>query len=384
MDDLNELEQLNPSIRETCVNDYLVIDSPLIAYVFCGKRKLALAPICASAITIKYKSSSTPLFNYKGFKLYFEWVPKSPDVICSIPVDPSLSTTTISLPIPIWAQNLDLSPILSEHICLGTRTTLRCPRPEDYVISIIDANYAVTGTGQCEIPASTHCYQEASLGITCTKSCPVIYEIPKPLVQCGNQNADYLSIDFECIPTRLPNNQNPTDICSSTTTGTIAIDKGMLVSPQYPNLGPARTCSKTIESVPSKLWMVFVVDLFLEGENDFGECDAASLTIFDGNDKVIRCGLHQPELVMISCSNVLQFNFVSTHQAIGYRGFKVFFQTIDRPSDWQCQPTGFNFTTVTTPTTTRPPITTTLVPPSLQSNYSSCPYVLSIVLFCLC
>ena len=305
-------------------------------------------------ITIKYKATSPSLFTYKGFKLYFEWVEKPVEIICPIPVDPSGSTTPISEPIPWWAQNLDLSPILAKHICLGTGTVLQCPRPDDYVLSIINSNYAVTGTGQCEIPSSSHCYQEASLGLTCTKSCPIRYDIPKPLSQCANQNADYLSIDYECIPTRLPNNQNPTDICSSTTTGTIATNKGILVSPQYPNLGAARTCTKTVETTPSKLWMVFIVDLFLEGENDFGDCDAASLVISDGNDKVIRCGLHQPELVMVSCSNIVQFNFVSTHQGIGYRGFKVYFETIDRPSDWPCVSSFYNATTVATTTTARP------------------------------
>ncbi|CAF4052614.1 unnamed protein product, partial [Adineta steineri] len=79
----------------------------------------------------------------------------------------------------------------------------------------------------------------------------------------------------------------------------------------------------------------------------------------------IRCGLQQPELVLVSCSNIVEFKFVSTHQALGYRGFKIFFQTIDVPSNWACKPSGFTTPAITT-TTTRPPTTSGALPPSSQ------------------
>jgi hypothetical protein len=355
-----------PAIRDTCVNDYLIINAPHVAYVYCGTRKLAVPPICAGSVIIQYQATSPPSLFYKGFKLYFEWVEKPAEINCPGDPEPSTNTTTpINEVLPIWAQNLELSPILSAHVCSGTSTILRCPRGSDYVLSILESNYGVTGTGLCEIPASNHCRQEASLGLTCTQSCYIEYFLPKPLAQCGQRNADYINIDYECIPTRLPNNENPIDICGSTSTDTIALNSGMLVSPQYPVLGAARTCSKKIETVPGKLWMVFIVDLFLEGDNDLGACNAASLTIKDGNDRIVRCGLHLPELVMISCSNIVEFNFISTHQALGYRGFKVYFLTIDEPVGWACR------TTLPPPTrrpTTRTTPTSTLLPPSFQSK----------------
>ncbi|CAF4128413.1 unnamed protein product, partial [Adineta steineri] len=358
-------EKLNPSIRDVCIKDYLIINAPHVAYVYCGTRKFAMAPICAANIDIQYKTTSTANFLYKGFKLYFEWVPKPMDIICDNNPLPS-TTTPIDEVIPFWAQNLQLSPILSAQICLGTAHTLRCPRGSDYVLSIISSSYGVTGTGLCEIPASNHCHQEASLGLTCTHSCFIEYIIPRPLTQCNAQNADYISIDYECIPTRLPNSENPIDICASTTTDTIAMNSGIMISPQYPILGAARTCSKKIETLPNKLWMVFIVDLFLEGGSTIADtCDAASLNIYDGNDRIIRCGLQQPELVLVSCSNIVEFKFVSTHQALGYRGFKIFFQTIDVPSNWACKPSGFTTPAITT-TTTRPPTTSGALPPSFQ------------------
>jgi len=365
-DNLNDLEQTYPSIRDICINDYLIINAPHVAYVYCGTRKLAMRPICAASVTIQYKSISAPNLFYKGFKLYFEWVEKPVEILCG--GDLGLSTTTpVNEPIPIWAQNLELSPILSAQICLGTSQTLRCPRGPDYVLSIIESSYGVTGTGSCELQSTTHCQQPASLGLTCTQSCFIEYDIPRPLLQCGSQNADYISIDYECIPTRLPNGANPIDICASATTDTIAMNSGMMISPQYPTLGAARTCTKKIETLPNKLWMVFIVDLFLEGANDFGDCNAASLTIFDGNDRIVRCGLQQPELILVSCSNIVEFKFVSTHQALGYRGFKLFFQTIDVPISWACKPTGFT-TPPTIITTPRLPTTTSLLPPSSQSK----------------
>ncbi len=363
---MNDIEELFPTIRDTCVKDYLMINSPHVAYVYCGIRKLTLAPICATNIVIHYKTTSPPSL-YKGFKLYFEWIEKPMEIVCGGTPSPGSTTTPTDELLPIWAQNLELSPILSEQICLGTSKTLRCPRGSDYVLSIIESLYAVTGSGICDIPTVSHCHQIASLGLTCTHSCLIEYNIPKPLIQCGSQNADYLSIDYECIPTRLPNNENPIDICSSTTTDTIALDSGMMISPRYPTLEEARTCSKKIQTLSYKLWMIFIVDLFLEGENTVGICDAASLSIYDGVDRITRCGLHQPELVFISCSDIVEFKFISTHYALGYRGFKVYFKTIDVPPGWACKPGGF--TTTTMGSTTLPPMTTTLVPPSLQSKF---------------
>ncbi len=364
---MNDVEEIFPSIRDTCVKDYLMINTPHVAYVFCGIRKLTLAPICANNVVIHYKSTSPPSPLYKGFKLYFEWIEKPMEIVCGGTPQSGSTTTPTDEILPSWAQNLELSPILSEQICLGTSKTLRCPRGSDYVLSIIESIYAVTGSGTCDIPTSSHCHQVASLGLTCTHSCLIEYNIPRPLVQCGSQNADYLSIDYECIPTRLPNNEMPIDICSSTTTDTIAIDSGMMISPQYPSLGAARTCSKKIQTLNYKLWMVFIVDLFLEGENTAGVCDASSLSIYDGVDRITRCGLHQPELVLISCSDIVEFKFISTHYTLGYRGFKVYFKTIDVPPGWSCKPTGF--TTTTMAPTTQAPMTTTLLPPSLQSKF---------------
>jgi hypothetical protein len=366
---INDIEQLYPSIRDTCVNDYLIIDTPHVAYVYCGTRKLALEPICATSVIIQYKTTSASNLFYKGFKLYFEWIEKPMDIFCNgnpVTFDPSASTTTpANEPLPPWAQNLDVSYPLTKQICLGTMDTLKCPRSNDYVLSIRNSNFAVTGTGLCEIPSFSHCIQEASLSITCTHSCFLEYIIPKPLSQCANQNGDYLKIDYECIPTRLPNYENPIDICASTTTDTIAINKGMMISPQYPLLNSAVSCSKSIETIPSKIWMIYIVDLFLEGEDEYGDCTHASLTIYDGNDKLIICGLHQPELVLFSCSNIVQFNFLSSQQALGYRGFKVFFKTLDVPIGWSCTPSGF---TTTRQTTTQTFPSTTLLPPSLQSK----------------
>jgi hypothetical protein len=363
-DDLNELEKMYPSLRDFCSDDYLMISSTQTAYIYCGKRKLVMPPICDTSVRVGYRASGKPMLSYKGFKFYFESIAKPVDLICGGSVIIDSTTPSIDV-IPIWAQNLELSPSLSKHVCLGTSTFLQCPRADDYALAIIDKYYGATNTGLCEPPAASHCIQEASLDINCDRVCPVFYDFPKPLSLCGNKNANYLNIYYECIPTRLPNNENPTDICSSTIPGNIIADKGMMVSPQYPTLSGTRSCTKTIEALPNKLWMIFIVDVFIEGSNDVGNCDSASLTIFDGNERIIRCGQQGPALTLISCSNIVQFNFLSTHNAIGYRGFKVYYQTIDVPAFWPCASSFNNKTT----TTQRPtPSTSTLVPPSLQSK----------------
>ncbi|CAF0789376.1 unnamed protein product [Adineta ricciae] len=357
------------TIRDACIDNYLIIDTAHIVYVYCGIRKLVLEPLCTTSVIIQYKTSALSNLSYKGFKLYFEWIEKPMDIFCQgtpSTYNPSLSTTTsVSESLPTWAQNLDVSYPLNKHVCLGTMETLQCPRGNDYALAIRNSNYGVTGTGLCEFPSFSHCRQEASLGLTCQHTCSVEYLIPKPLSQCNNQNGDYLKIEYECIPTRLPNHESPLDICASIPTETVAIDKGMMVSPQYPALSSGHSCSKRIETLPSKLWMVYLVDLFLESEDDFGGCMDTSLTIYDGKDKIVLCGLQQPGLVLFSCSNIVQFDFISSHQALGYRGFKVYFKTIDIPIGWSCVPSGFSTTTKRTTTSSLFPLTT-LIPPSFQ------------------
>lgn len=366
---LNNLEQAYPSIRDTCVTDYLIIDTPLVSYIYCGKRKLSLPPICATNVKIQYKTISAANLFYKGFKFYFEWVTKTMETICPgnpLTIDPAASTTSLIEVWPLWAQNLEVSSELSKHLCWGTCEHLTCPRSIDYVLSIKNSYYGVTGTGLCDLPSLAHCHQEAALGLVCGHSCFIEYTIQKPLSQCQNQTAEYMNIDYECIPTRLPDNENPMDICASTPTNTIAIDRGMFVSPQYPSLGATRSCFKTIQTLPSKIWKIYIVDLFLEDEDEYGNCNEASLTIFDGNDKLTICGLQQAKLILMSCSNSVQFSFKSAHEALGYRGFKVLFQSIDIPDGWSCIPP--NFTTTTKQTTTRTSPPTTLIPPSFQSK----------------
>ncbi len=362
-ENIDDIEAMFPSIRETCVHDYLMINTPHVAYVYCGMRKLAIAPICALNIIIHYQSTSLPNFFYKGFKLYFEWVEKAPGITCDGGPPVGSTTTPSEESLPTWAENLELSPKQSTHICYGTSKTLRCPRGSDYVLALMNSYYVVTGSGQCEIPVPSHCHQLVVLnGLTCTHGCLVEYNIPRTLSSCESKVADYLSIEYECIPTLLPNHELPIDICSSTIPEISVLDSGMMVSPQYPSSGGPYSCSKKIHTTNHKLWMVFIVDLYLEGDNDAGRCDTASLIIHDGVDTFTRCGSQQPQWVLTSCSNTIEFQYSITRSAAGYRGFKVYFQTMDVPSDWACKPSGFT-------TTPLLPTTTTAAPTSIQSNF---------------
>jgi hypothetical protein len=373
-DEFEDILKMYPEIRDVCTTDYLILNTRFVVYIYCGTRKVALQPVCTSSATIQYRATAPANPVSKGFKFYFEWIEKPPEVTCAgTPgtVDPTAPTTVTPIEIlPIWALNLDISPLFSKHICLGTSDSIRCPRRNDYVIAVEDSKYGVTSTGLCDIPSFSDCYEKTALNLACTNACPIEYIVPKVLSHCENKTANYLTLDYECVPTRLANDENPIDICSSTPTETIAVNKGMMISPKYPSLDAAsHTCSKTIETVPSKIWMIYIVDLFLESENTFGDCDHAALTINDGNDVRIICGLQEPQLVLTSCSNIVRFDFRSSQQALGYRGFKLFFRTIDVPPGWACTPSGFTTTIQPSTTQTSPPVT--LIPPTLQSNNDS-------------
>ncbi|UJR11032.1 hypothetical protein I4U23_015216 [Adineta vaga] len=334
---LNEIDLSSDNTsHNTCSKDYLMINT---AYVYCGIHKLAMTPISASKIDIQYRGTTSSTSFYKGFKLYFEWIEKSTNMTYN---DTTLlsTTTSFNIPIPLWAQNLELSPILSAHICFGSSYTLQCPRQSDYVLSIIYTSYGVSGTGLCKVPEPNHCQQQVSLNLTCTYSCLIEYYTPQTIAQCTFQNADYITIDYECIPTRLPKDKNPIDICapySSNDTFNTSTDVMMMISPNYPTLNSTHNCSKRIETLPGKLWMIYLVDLSLEGRNDLNTCNITSLTTYDGHDEIIQCGLKQLTLMHVSCSHFIEFKFVSNSQAFNYRGFEVFLYTINAPNDWSYQ-----------------------------------------------
>ena len=89
----NIFEQIHPSTRDICTKDYFIINAPYVTYVYCGIRKLVIAPICAASVVIQYKTSTPPDPLYKGFKFYFEWIEKPMNLLCDD--DPLESTTSL-------------------------------------------------------------------------------------------------------------------------------------------------------------------------------------------------------------------------------------------------------------------------------------------------
>ena len=358
---------LEATARDTCSNNYLLINGPQVAYIYCGKQKRVIDPICGAQVTFQYTATASPTIFYRGFKLYYETFFKPADINCGVIIDP-ITTTPINEPWPVWAQNLELSPILPAQICLGDSDTLRCARQSDYALAIIDARYYVTGTGQCDRITTSSCSQVTAINAPCSQSCRIVYDIPKVLPNCGNQRADSLNINYECIPTRLPNNENPIDICSTSQSDSITEGRGIINSPKYPTLQGFWRCKKQIRTVPGKLWKIFLVDLFVESEDSLDQCSDSSLTINDGNEARVLCGSQQPELIMISCSNIVDFQFFSPGKGLNYRGFKIYYESMDQPLTWPCVPASQNSTTRATTLSTMTTVsTTTLVPPSLQS-----------------
>ena len=116
----------------------------------------------------------------------------------------------------------------------------------------------------------------------------------------------------------------------------------------------------------SKIWQIFILDIYIDGNSDAGNCDTSSLTVYDGDHKITLCGSHKPEYLAVSCSNIVEFHYTTSHPTVNYRGFKMYFETMDIPNGWSCIPDGF--TTTTTSTTPAPPLTTTKTPPSLRSK----------------
>jgi hypothetical protein len=106
-----------------CQKDHIYIIDSVDTYQHCGIKRYAYPYLCSSAIIIQY-SVTTNNAMYRGMRMYFEIVDRSPNDNCPNPngaITPIQSTTTtnpdITTTIPIYATLGIASPVVSFQLC---------------------------------------------------------------------------------------------------------------------------------------------------------------------------------------------------------------------------------------------------------------------------
>jgi hypothetical protein len=117
-----------------CANDHVYVVDSVQTYRYCGLKRYAYPYLCSSTIIIQYLVK-TQASIYRGMRMYFEIVDRSPNDNCPNPdgtvtpiqstlplittTDPNIITT-----IPAYATLGIASPVLSFQLCKGKYSLL--------------------------------------------------------------------------------------------------------------------------------------------------------------------------------------------------------------------------------------------------------------------
>lgn len=151
-----------------------------------------------------------------------------------------------------------------EPIVSCQKFTISCL--SDYAIVIRTAKYGVKHdssiTGCSRNPRD--CYgSHRNLETQCAgkQKCDVSFTAQQTTVsECSKNKADYIFVEYQCVPVRLPASVTPTnELCNGPTEFTLATGTSMLVqSKNYPNFSPKTECKTRITAEPGNKLLVYL------------------------------------------------------------------------------------------------------------------------------
>jgi hypothetical protein len=117
------------STSTNCADDHLYVVDSIQTYQLCGLQRYVYPYLCSSTILIQYLVT-TDYSHYRGMRMYFDIVDRSPNDGCPNPngtVTPVPATTPvittidpdITTPAPVYVTLGIASPILSVQLCKG-------------------------------------------------------------------------------------------------------------------------------------------------------------------------------------------------------------------------------------------------------------------------
>lgn len=184
------------------------------------------------------------------------------------------------------------------------------------------------------------------------------------MVECGNVYADYVYGKYRFIPKQ----STKTFSIRSLAIGLDSNPFGILISSNYPNY--ERNVNDSVKLVtmdPTKSIRIIVTDLLIADVSD-STCLEASLEVNDGlTEPFSWCGgiMLQNSYEYITCSDTLIVNYKTSKAIVSddnYRGFRAYFELIDKPAS--CFGSTPKSTAIPVLTTTSPKTTI----PTDQSN----------------
>ncbi|CAF1345117.1 unnamed protein product [Adineta steineri] len=325
-----------------CPNDHVYVVDNVQTFRHCGLQRYAYPYLCSSTILIQYKTSTLSSF-YRGMRMYFEIVDRSPNDNCPNGTVTPLPATTpiptdVTTAIPIYVVLGIASPIRSFQICKGESHTLQCPN--NYVVAIRTNKYGVTPSDQCEDhDAYKHCAVTIDPTFMCRQNCTYLYTGNYVIPLCGNKIAAYQYVEYQCIPlnTELvsPNTTCPADGLKAL----IQIDRrGRFQSYKYgTSILTKMNCTYRLKTKPGDIMHIYALDISL---NDYSkDCKENKIAfVEDGETEGADfCEERSYRLIYSTCSNEIDLRYIVTNDGMRFSdGAELYIESQARPSDWSC------------------------------------------------
>ena len=271
----------------------------------------------------------------------------------------------------VFTNGQKVQTMKPEDSCVPSSVALRCP--QNYIVVVTSASLGVAQIlGSCTYSAGD-CTADAMNTITClsnTVQC-LTYATRRKLPQCNDRYADYIHIEYDCVPILMNDSAKEYNVCQEGTE--ITTDHGIIQSPGYPAQFQTTTfeCFRTIHVPNNKAIRLWLSDLYIGSTST--NCAKDHVFVVDSVQIYQHCGLKRYAYPYLCSSRIIIQYFVTTKFSI-YRGMGMYFEVVDRLPNDNCPSSNETVTPVPATTTTVKPIdpdTTTDTPTYVVIGISS-------------
>ncbi len=355
----------------SCITDRLIVTADNVVNEICGRSYTnLLVYTCHQSVKLQLIRNTGAVG--RGIKFYFEFLnkpefqlcPSLPTTTTAVTLSPTPPTTTTTGPLPSYFPNP--SPRDIKSLCYPDLSGLMGAKnfqcPSHYVLVIHRAFYGHATNGRCQ-HTTGDCIAEADIVYrTCAgqQSCSVSFINFVLLPECNYVQANYLSVEYQCLPTASIASSNA-NIC----TGQIdaAGVSGVLRSLTYPTYSQSECLNATLNAslVSSNLVIhIYLLDLDIGAPDSNGDCtkDYLSLSYQCNNQMSTRilCGTRHTELLFSTCQPTdhifASYNLLG-QDAQAQRGFALLYHLLPKHDGTTLSTSSTTITTheVTTPET---------------------------------
>lgn len=256
------------------------------------------------------------------------------------------------------AQNLQT--MAPQESCVPSSILLRCP--STYAVVVRNAFYGISQTPSLCVYTPGDCIADAVSSVSClidSNQCS-FYATKRKLSQCNDQLSSYFHIEYDCVPTLMNDTSKNYQICQDNTE--ITTDNGIIRSPGYPSPFQTTTseCFRAIHVPNTKIIRLWLTDLFIGSTST--NCADDHVYVVDNIRTYRHCG-HRRYAYPYLCSSTIMIQYLVKTNLLAYRGMRMYFEIVDRPSNDACpQVTVTPIPSITATVTTLEPTVSTSVP----------------------